>query len=63
MPTSGKSNKTPVMDKNLELLFANFYQKIFLSISTNSTYEVSYENLLLLLPFFSFGEQFINKMW
>lgn len=55
LSTSGKSSKVPIMDKNLELMFTNFYEKIFLQISTNSNYEESYETLLLLLPFFSFG--------
>lgn len=25
LPTSGKSNKVPIMDKNLESMFTNFY--------------------------------------
>ena len=34
-----KSNKMLVIDKNLETMFANFYQRIFLSISTNTESE------------------------
>ncbi len=58
-----KPVKDKGFDKKIETLFTKSYAKIFASMSTNTRYENSFEQNILLLPFFGFGESAINGLW
>lgn len=58
-----KSSKDRGFDKKIEALFVNYYQKIFTAINTNNAFEESYEKMIMLLPYFTFGEQAIKSLW
>lgn len=58
-----KPSKEKGFDKKIEALFVKYYERLFATLSTNNSYEESFEKNVLLLPFFSFGESAINSFW
>lgn len=64
VPSSFKKNKLAksVFEK-LEKQFVEFYTRIFLDLNTHCQSEQILTELVLILPYFSFGESVINRFW
>lgn len=58
----GKKPKSKSLEK-LDKKFYDYFSKIFLPLNTYQRNDNLHSDLLILLPYFSFGESIINKFW